>query len=208
MLNKQRQNLALFDFDGTLTTRDAYSKFIGAATPQWRLIMGLALTWPLVIAYRLNWLPGRLGRALVAWICFYRVPCGKVEAIAKRFAANDMLTFIRPDVLAVLQAHLAQGDCVAVVSGSFDLYLQPWCEQHQVTLICSSLERDGDVFTGYYNGEQCVAIEKARRVQRCFDLKKYRKIYAYGDTTDDRELLALAHHKFYRGVEILDLASI
>jgi phosphoserine phosphatase len=35
-------------------------------------------------------------------------------------------------------------------------------------------------------------------------LSRYPVIYAYGDTSDDREMLELAHRKFYRGREIQD----
>ncbi len=206
--SNKRPNLALFDFDGTITTRDAYSVFISLVMPRWRLVLALIFTWPLIIAYRMGWLSGFAGRRLVAWIGFYRARCAVVETIAQRFAETNIPALIRPEIWAKLNAHLAQGDQVAVVSGSFDLYLRPWCEAHGLQLFCSSLERSGGRFTGNYSGFQCVGAEKARRVREHFDLNQFDEIYAYGDTPDDRELLALAHRKFYRGIEINDLASV
>ncbi len=205
---KERRNLALFDFDGTITTRDAYGVFVALAIPRWRLILALLFTWPLIIAYRNGWLKGTTGRAIVAWVGFYRARCETVEAIAKHVAVKKIPALIRPDIWAKLCEHLTQGDQVAVVSGSFDLYLRPWCDTHGLLLFCSSLERSGAQFTGRYAGMQCVGAEKARRVLAHFDLGQFEEIYAYGDTPDDRELLALAHRKFYRGVEINDLASV
>ena len=200
--------MALFDFDGTITTRDAYPIFIGLALPRWRLILALVFTWPLIVAYRMGYLSGVTGRATVAWVGFYRARSVKVEAIAQKFASVNIPALIRPEIWAKLSSHLAQGDQVAVVSGSFDLYLRPWCETHGLQLFCSSLARSDGRFTGRYAGFQCVGAEKARRVQEHFDLTQFAEIYAYGDTPDDRELLALAHRKFYRGVEISDLASV
>ncbi len=204
----ERRNLALFDFDGTITTRDAYSIFMGLVMPRWRLGLALIFIWPLIIAYRVGWLSGLSGRRLVAKICFYRARCAGVEMFAHRFAEVNIPTLIRPEMWEKLNAHLEQGDQVAVVSGSFDLYLQPWCEKHGLQVFCSSLERSGERFTGNYAGFQCVGAEKARRVREHFDLDRFAEIYAYGDTPDDRELLALAHRKFYRGIEINDLAAI
>ncbi len=205
---KERRNLALFDFDGTITTRDAYGVFVALAIPRWRLILALLFTWPLIIAYLNGWLKGTTGRAIVAWVGFYRAQCGTVEAVAEQVAAEKIPALIRPEIWAKLREHLAQGDQVAVVSGSFDLYLRPWCDAHGLLLFCSSLERSRERFTGRYEGFQCVGAEKARRVLAHFDLDQFEEIYAYGDTPDDRELLALAHRKFYRGIEINDLTSV
>ena len=200
--------MALFDFDGTITARDVYGVFVALAVPRWRLILALLFTWPLIIVYRLGWLSGTTGRAIVAFIGFYRARCGAVEAVAERVATESIPALIRPEIWAKLRDHLAQGDQVAVVSGSFDLYLRPWCEAHGLQLFCSSLARVGTRFTGRYAGFQCVGAEKARRVLEHFDLNQFSEIYAYGDTIDDRELMALAQRKFYRGIEIYDLASV
>lgn len=204
----ERRNLALFDFDGTMTSRDVYGVFVAMAVPQWRLILALVFAWPLIIAYRYGWLSGVSGRAIVAWVGFYRARCVTVEAVAQRVATVNIPALIRPEIWAKLSAHLTRGDQVAVVSGSFDLYLRPWCEQHGLHLFCSSLQRSGERFTGRYAGFQCVGAEKVRRVLAHFDVEQFAEIYAYGDTPDDRELLALAHRKFYRGTEIHDLASV
>ncbi len=206
--SKERRNLALFDFDGTITYRDAYPIFVAMASPRWRLILALILTWPLIIAYRVGWLSGITGRNLVAWIAFYRARCAAVEVIAEQFARVNIPALIRPDIWQKLQAHIDAGDQVVVVSASFDLYLRPWCAQHELELFCSVLQRDGEFFTGRYHGRQCVGVEKARRVKDHYDLSQFDQIYAYGDTPDDRELLELAHVKFYRGKQLNDLAVI
>ena len=44
--------------------------------------------------------------------------------------------------------------------------------------------------------------EKARRVRERYDLSRYPVVHAYGDTHEDRDLLALAHRRWYRGREI------
>jgi HAD superfamily phosphoserine phosphatase-like hydrolase len=87
---------------------------------------------------------------------------------------------------------------VVVVSGAFDVYLSHWCNAHQIELICSSLEHKDGVLTGRYSGPQCVRKEKAARVRKEHDLSRYERIYAYGDTTEDLDLLALAHEQYYQ----------
>ena len=41
-------------------------------------------------------------------------------------------------------------------------------------------------------------MEKARRISSQFDLSRYPEVYAYGDTSEDLEMLALAHRKYHR----------
>lgn len=91
---------------------------------------------------------------------------------------------------------------MVLVSGGLDVYLAPWCRRHGIALICSRLEALGDFFTGRYLGAQCVGEEKARRVREYCDPAAHDTCYAYGDTHEDEALLALAHKRFYRGVEI------
>jgi len=64
------------------------------------------------------------------------------------------------------------------------------------------METRGERLTGRYHGAQCVGEEKARRVRESHDLAAYGTCYAYGDTHEDEAMLALAHKRYYRGVEI------
>ena len=47
-------NLALFDFDGTITEQDTYTKFLFYVTPKRRLIMTLLLASPFIALYKLG----------------------------------------------------------------------------------------------------------------------------------------------------------
>jgi len=56
----------------------------------------------------------------------------------------------------------------------------------------------GGVVTGKLLTKNCYGIEKANRVKEIYDLSHYERIYAYGDSTGDTELLALANESFYK----------
>jgi HAD superfamily phosphoserine phosphatase-like hydrolase len=89
-----------------------------------------------------------------------------------------------------------------VVSGALDVYLRHWCRKHDVDLICSSLEVENGRLTGRFRGAQCVGAEKPRRVRETCKLDDFPVVYAYGDTTEDFDLLSIAHKKFYRWQEV------
>ena len=90
------------------------------------------------------------------------------------------------------------GDRIVVVSGGLDVYLAPWCAAQGLELACSVLAERGGRISGYA-GPQCVGDEKVRRVLALCDPQAYAAIHAYGDTHEDEAMLAMAHHRTYRG---------
>ncbi|MBJ5275936.1 haloacid dehalogenase-like hydrolase, partial [Salmonella enterica subsp. enterica serovar London] len=87
-------------------------------------------------------------------------------------------------------------------SGGREAYLEPWCDSHGVELICSSLQQSDGILTGRYEGRQCVLTEKARLVRERYDLATYPTIYAYGDTPEDLDMLAIATKQYYQWQEV------
>ena len=195
-------NLALFDFDGTITTRELMPEFVRMATTKRRLMVGRVVLAPIFVGYKAGVVSGNAIRDRIADFAFRGLPQRNLQAAGAQFARDVIPPTVRPEAMERLQWHRDQGDTIVVVSGSFDLYLSHWCAQHRLELLCSSLEVRNGVMTGRFDGAQCVGAEKARRVRERYDLSRYRVVYAYGDTHEDRDLLALAHRRWYRGREV------
>lgn len=194
-----RVNLALFDFDGTLTVREMLPPFVYAAVPRSRLRRGRLLLAPWVAGYRLGWVSGAVIRERIAHAGFRGMPEAEYRAAGERFAREVLPSVLRPDAMARVDWHRRRGDTVAVVSGGYDVYLSHWCRAHGLDLLCSSLEVADGVLTGRYAGAQCVGEEKPRRVRERYALADFASIHAYGDTPEDFALLRIAGHRWYRG---------
>lgn len=194
-----RPVLALFDFDGTITTRETLPDFLRLATPPRRLFWGTLLFALPVLAYRLRLLPVRILRSWLIRYAFTGLSRAEIESAGRLFARDVLPGLIRPAMQASIDAHRAAGDTVVVVSGGFYVYLAPWCAAQGIELVCSALESHGDRLTGRYAGAQCVAEEKARRVRARYEASTYREVHAHGDTHEDHALLALAQRATYRG---------
>jgi len=191
-------DLALFDFDGTITHRETMPDFMHAAVRPYRLLPGKLFVAPLVIGYKAGVVPGSVIRAVICYLGFCNVPTRELEVRGKRFATQTLPKVLRPEAMERIAWHKARGDTVVVVSGGLDVYLSHWARAHGVHLVCSALAHKHGRLTGRYRGKQCVRAEKARMVHALFPPEKYQRIYAYGDTAEDRELLALAHEPYYR----------
>lgn len=197
-------NLALFDFDGTITTREMLPAFVYSAVPPARLRIGKLLLAPWVAGYKFGWVSGISIREKIAHAGFRGMREADYLAAGERFAHEALAPVLRPEAMARIAWHKDRGDTVAVVSGGFDVYLSHWCRTHGLELICSKLEVADGVLTGRYDGAQCVRDEKPRRVRERYALDDFDAVYAYGDTPEDFELLEIADHRWYRGKPISD----
>lgn len=191
-------NLALFDFDGTITTREMFPDFMRFAVTPRRLACGQVLLAPLVAGYRLGVVPGNAVRAAIVAFGFRGVAEQDILHAGEAFASDIIAGALRANAMERIRWHQAQGDRVVVVSGSFDAYLSPWCKQHGLELLCSRLAATDGVLSGRYLGAQCVGKEKARRIRERYDPDEYAAVYAYGDTHEDDEMLAMADHVCFR----------
>ena len=190
-------NLALFDFDGTISLRDNFSPFIYYSVDPLRLALGKVFLSPLLIAYKLGILSASDMRQRVARFGFRGRSTAEIQEMGLTYSVNELPKFIRPLALERIQWHKAQGDVVVVVSASLEVYLADWCKQQELHLICTRLESKDGVLTGGYHQGDCAGAEKLRRIREKFDIGDFQVVYAYGDTAEDREMMSIAHKAFF-----------
>lgn len=191
-------NLALFDFDGTITVRETYPDFLRFAVRRERKLVGGVLLSPLILGYKLGFVSVRRIRLVLTRFGFQGEKAPAVRELGLKFAREVLPGLVRRRALDRIEWHKRQGDVVVVVSAALDVYLTYWCESIGVDLICTQLEEKNGTLTGRYVRGDCCGGEKLRRICEQHDLTRYSLIYAYGDTDEDREMLGIAHEKYYR----------
>jgi len=200
-------NLALFDFDGTITVADTFTPFIYFAVDPARLRLGKVLLAPIIAAYKLKLIRASLARASIVKLGFWGKEEVAVRQLGSTYSREKVRAVVRPKALERLLWHQARGDTVVIVSASLEVYLSDWCDQLGFDLIATQLESRSGLLTGRYLHGDCTRSEKARRICQRYDLKSYQVVYAYGDTKDEEAMLALAHKKYFRWRETIDLAA-
>jgi phosphatidylglycerophosphatase C len=201
-------NLALFDFDGTITSSDTWTPFLRFAVRPRRLAVGQVLLAPVVVGHRLGMLSSSQGRRIAARVGFHNEKAIEVRRLGVEYATRVLPGTLRPSAVERMEWHASRGDDVVVVSASLDVYLRPWCEQRGLAVICTTLEERDGRLTGRYLHGDCSGSEKARRIAERYALARYPLIYAYGDSGEDREMLELAHKKYYRWKEITSWSDV
>lgn len=191
-------NLALFDFDGTITTKETWPIFMRSAIPRGRQAIGIISIAPWLIGYKLGVVPVATVRSVITSIGLRGVPEDRVREVGQYFSRTVLPPLIRPVALERIKWHQAQGDIVVVVSASLELYLTEWCRARGLQLISTQLESRDGVLTGRFLGGQCCGEEKVRRIRAAYQLSDFPAVYAYGDTAEDQDMLRIANRKYYR----------
>lgn len=189
-------NLALFDFDGTITHADMYTKFLYFSGTKRRAMLAKVILPPFYLLYKAGIIPAPKMRAIASYLAFFRRETHEVYAAGEKYADEVIPQFIREIARNKLQWHKEKGDLIVIVSASLDVYLARWCAQNGFSLICSELEVEGRRLTGRYVNGDCSCDSKPRNIRAKYDLSQYDKIYVYGDTSEDLAMLNLADEAY------------
>lgn len=193
-----KKALALFDFDGTLTTKDSLADFILFVFGKPKTIIGSIFLSPTLAGYAFGLVDNNKAKQRVLKYFFCDMSVKKMSELGELYVRERLVKILRPKGLEKLKWHKQQGHTIAIVSASTEYWLKPWADEMGLDLLSTQLEVKQSRLTGYYLGANCHGEEKVRRIQEIYDLSHYKEIYAYGDTSGDQPMLCLAHHAFYK----------
>lgn len=190
------RELALFDFDGTLTTRDTMFVYLRHVAGPVRLVAALAVLSPVLVAMKLGLVDNARAKQLLLRLLLGGRSRSELEAAATALVPT-LDALCRPEGIERLHWHLQQGHTVRIVSASLDLWVGPWAAAHGVELLATPAGWRDERFTGL-GGVNCNHEEKVRRIDAALDRGDFDVVHAYGDTSGDRPMLAIADRPHFQ----------
>jgi phosphatidylglycerophosphatase C len=192
--------LACFDFDGTITFSDSLLPFILFSHGLVRTFFNMLPLVPAFVQYVLGVKGRQEVKERVLGRFFGHLHLDDVESLGREFALKKIPHLTKKDALAAVMNHKQQGHRLILISASIETYLAPWAKLHGFDDVLSSrLFVDSlGIVTGKLQGKNCREEEKVRRLQELVGPLDEYEIYAYGDSSGDKELLSIAQHPFYR----------
>jgi len=193
-------NLALFDFDGTISSRDSFLLFLWYAGKK-DVIKTCFSHIPQIVLFKLRRYPNQQLKEIFLKQSFCGRTIAELEQLAESFCHNVIPHIIRDPFWQKLEWHKQRNDQIVVVTASTSFILEPWCRTHRIEIIGSRLETDrSNRVTGRLLGNNCMGTEKVKRIQERYNLSAYKEIFAYGDTKSDFPMLELADSdkRFYK----------
>lgn len=191
--------IAFFDFDSTITTKDSFLEMIKFHKGKAAFYLGFALLMPVLVLYKMKLIPNWKAKEIVLQYFFKNTPIAIFNDAAKQFAETEIPKMLRPAAIEKLNWHRENNHRIVIVSASATQWLMDWADALNVELIGTELEIKNEKVTGKLASANCFGIEKANRINAAINLAEYAEIYAYGDSSGDREMLALATKPFFKG---------
>lgn len=212
--NKTDHEIFVFDFDGTITTKDTFALFLRYYAGNAAWLVNIARLLPTFIAYKL----GRIDRHAVKKAVISRFFTGKaaedVETTARQFAQDVIPTLIRPLALERLEALLADPKCgpesLYICSASIGPYLREWAGSvgvHKEHVMATELHVVNERITGELRGYNVWGENKTRRISDQFAPHSVKIKEAYGDTRGDQEMLHAAEASFFRPFRVKPISN-
>ena len=191
MHNKRR--IAVFDFDGTITTKDTLLEFILFCFGRWRFLLGFLLSSPWIVLMKLHLYPNwKCKERVMKWF-FKGMKQERFAALGNHFSKKAK-ELIRMDTMEYLLKHKADGDTIYVITASVEEWVKPICESIGVSqVLATKMEVDKDgALTGRFSTANCYGAEKVRRLMEVEPDRENYYLCAYGDSRGDKELLEFA----------------
>lgn len=191
------KTLALFDFDGTITSEDTLFSFAKFYHGNLKFLLGLFVLSPILFLHLLHIIPNQRTKEIFLTWFFKKEDQDFFNQICINFA-KKIDTIVRPDALAELKMYLKQGSEIIVVTASPENWVKPWCTINGFSCIGTKLKISNKKITGKIDGLNCFGPEKENRIKSVLNLSQFDQIIAFGDSSGDIEMLNLAHKKFYK----------
>lgn len=197
MNTAQEPVLAIFDFDGTLTTRSTTAAFLRHLFPL-RFYCLSPLLLLVFFAFELGLCSIDSLNSVIAWAFFKRKNAASLYRRSESFCDNRLPKLLNAAGMQKLRFHQHQGHACYLATSAYGIYARIWAlRQGFDGAVATEFELDKDgCFTGKLLGKSCYGPEKVRRLADTIACST--QIYAYGDSVGDRELLNTATHPFYR----------
>lgn len=192
------RRIAAFDFDGTLSRRDTLVPFLARACGTQDLTRALRRVAPLAVKARTGTLGSELHhRDATKAALLHRLLAGReagwFEQQGRRYASR-LEAKLRPEMVEQVRWHRAEGHELVIVSASLATYLEPFAAEHGFDhVIAVELEVGAHGrLTGEMVGPNVRGPEKAVRLRSWLGGDEPEVLWAYGNSSGDRELLAMA----------------
>ena len=189
------KKIYVFDFDGTLTTKDTLIEFIRYAKGSMALGLGFMRYAHLLVLMKIGLYPNYKAKQKVFAHFFKDTTLDDFNALCKAFAASSS-HLLRPNAIEAIKHAIKEGSEVLIVSASIDNWVQPFFPQ--VKVVGTQIEVIDGKLTGRFLSKNCYGQEKVNRILSLYPNRHDYHLTAYGHSRGDKEMLAFADESYFK----------
>ena len=186
---------ALFDFDGTITTKDTLFDFIRFTYGRSGLAKCLLLNMWNLSLYAAKLRSNEKAKEIMLATMIKGTNVAVFEEQCKRYSMERVPQIIKERTKEIIEKHQATGETLFIVSASPENWIRPWAMKNGFTeVIATKLEEKDGMLTGKFASRNCYGKEKVNRLKEFFTDRQQVFITAYGDSSGDKPMLNYANH--------------
>ena len=189
-MNLMNNKLYIFDFDGTISTRDSFISFSYFSFSFYSFIM----YWVSVIYFYTFRSKSDLKHMFYS--NFKEFNFDDFNRLCEDFNNLKLKKLIKKSFLEYIK-NIETNSEIVIVSASISNYLKIWCKSMNFKLISTELEVKDDKLTGKFSTPNCNGKEKAIRIKEEYNLTEYHEIHVFGNSKGDLPMLELGTHKYF-----------
>lgn len=187
--------VAIFDLDGTITTKGTYTPFILSVANRnpWRYVFVVPVLIAVVL-YKVGLLSRGTLKELMLRAALGRVSRETLHEQVNRFVTRCLEVGVRPGALRTIEQHKAAGDRLILATASFAFYADELGRRLGFNSVVATRCRwEGDQLSCRIDGGNCRGpLKLALLEERHPELETLHEIVAYSDHHADIPLLSWA----------------
>jgi len=187
------KKLALFDFDGTLTTKDSLNEFLKYSVGIKTYFYKLICFSPIFLGYKLGIIPNDKAKQKLLKLFFKDWDEKKFRKVALDFSTTNLKEILNHEIYNKLIDMKNDGYRIIIISASIECWLKPWCDLHEVELLATKLKFENSKLTGELSTPNCYGKEKVNRLKKHLNINEYDEIVSFGDSKGDEYMFQISH---------------
>lgn len=192
------KTLALFDFDGTITSQDSFTSFVKFYHGRAKFAAGFLFFSPILLLMKLGVYDNGLVKNMVFSFFFKGESEEHFNEKCQRYCIEVLPNLIRDGALKQINKHSENGDRIVIVSASPENWIIPWATPLGIEVISTLVATNDGKLTGQLGSKNCYGPEKVVRIKKHLSLADYGQIEAYGDSRGDKEMFDIANESSYK----------
>jgi len=184
----EEKQIAIYDFDGTLTTESSFTKFLEFRKEKVGFGKILAHLPSAVFSKQAS------AKERLFGLYFKGMKEEGFRQLCEEFCAEKIPEMIRKEMLEMFLRDLETQELVIIASASIEAYLLPFAKKYseKVLVIGTKIEKKNGIITGRFIGKNCSQLEKIKRIITEVDLSNaYIKVFTAG--RNDKPLMFLGN---------------
>jgi len=193
------KKLAIFDFDGTISTKDSTKEFLKYNYGIIKFLYGYYFIFSINLVLCLIGIGSfaKLKKKRIKFF-FQKKDSNLLIKKSNSFYKSSFQNFLKKDALKRLKWHSKNKHKIVILSASLDIILNQWCKDNKYLLITNKLQIKNNKFTGCFNEDDCSGNQKVNMLLNHLNIDDYVLTYGYGDTKADIPFLNIVDKKYYK----------